>query len=182
MLNLSSMKLPMLTSFVGAVLGALTIQHIQAEFLSKYIPWGIGAAAVYFLFSPTVGDLDKQQRVNIVVFAMLVTSIVGFYDGFFGPASGSFFALSFVSLLGYNLSRATAYTRLLLLSTNAAALGVFVLGGNVVWRVGLCMAIGQWIGARYGSEAVMLKGSKLIKPMLVSVCFLLILKMAIFND
>lgn len=182
MLNLPSMKLPLLTSFVGAALGALAVHHIKADFLLKYIPWVIGAAAFYFLFSPKVGDIDKQQRMNLGMFAVLITSTVGFYDGFFGPASGSLFALSFVSLLGYNLSRATAYTRLLLFSTNAASLGVFVLGGNVVWRVGLCMAIGQWIGARYGSEAVMIKGSKLVKPMLVSVCFLLILKMAIFND
>lgn len=181
MLSLPSMKLPLFSSFLGAALGAFVIQQIQADFLSKYIPWLIGAAAVYFLFSPKVGDLDNQQRMNVVMFAILVTSVVGFYDGFFGPASGSFFALSFVSLLGYNLSKATAYTRLLLLSTNAASLGVFILGGNVVWRVGLCMAIGQWIGARYGSEMVMLKGSKLVKPMLVSVCFLLILKIVIFD-
>lgn len=181
MLNLPSMKLPLYTSFIGAAFGALVIQHIQADFLTKYIPWLIGAVAVYFLFSPKVGDLDKKQRMQVVMFAALVTSVVGFYDGFFGPASGSLFALSFVSLLGYNLSKATAYTRLLLLSTNAASLGIFILGGNVVWRVGLCMAIGQWVGARYGSEAVMLKGSKLVKPMLVSVCFLLILKMLIFN-
>jgi len=180
-LNIPSMKLPLLTSFVGAALGALLIQYIQADFLIKYIPWLIGAVAVYFLFSPRIGDLDKQQRLQIGLFAALITSIVGFYDGFFGPASGSLFALGFVSLLGYNLSKATAYTRLLLLATNAASLTVFILGGNVVWRAGLCMAIGQWIGARYGSEAVMLKGSKLVKPMLVSICFLLIIKMVFFN-
>ena len=118
-LNIPSMKLPLLTSFVGA-----------ADFLIKYIPWLIGAVAIYFLFSPRIGDLDKQQRMQIGLFAALITSIVGFYDGFFGPASGSLFALGFVSLLGYNLSKATAYTRLLLLATNAASLSVFILGGK----------------------------------------------------
>lgn len=177
MLNIPAMKLPLITSFVGAALGALVIQNIQADFLIKYIPWLIGAVAIYFLFSPRVGDFDKQQRIQIGMFAALVTSIVGFYDGFLGPASGSLFALGFVSLLGYNLAKATAHTRLLLLAANSASLSVFILGGNVVWRVGLCMAIGQWVGARYGSKAVMLKGSKLVKPMLVSVCFLLIFKM-----
>ena len=181
-LDIPSMKLPLLSSFAGAALGALVIQHIHADFLIKYIPWLIGAVALYFLFSPRIGDLDKQQRMQIGLFAALITSIVGFYDGFFGPASGSLFALGFVSLLGYNLSKATAHTRLLLLATNTASLTVFILGGNVVWRVGLCMAIGQWIGARYGSEAVMLKGSKLVKPMSVTVCFLLILKMVLFNN
>ena len=182
MLNIPSMKLPLLASFIGAAIGALAIQQIQSDFLTKHIPWLIGAVAIYFLFSPRIGDLDKQQRIKIGAFAILIATTLGFYDGFFGPASGSLFALSFVSLLGYNLSKATAYTRLLLLATNSASLIVFIWGGNVVWRVGLCMAIGQWVGARYGSQAVMLKGSKLVKPMLVSVCFLLIIKMVILNQ
>lgn len=180
-LDIPSMKFPLLTAFTGAAIGALAIQKIQPEFLSKYIPWLIGAVALYFLFSPRIGDLDKKQRIQFGVFAILIATSVGFYDGFFGPASGSLFALSFVSLLGYNLSKATAYTRLLLLVTNSASLIVFIWGGNVVWRAGFCMAIGQWLGARYGSQAVMLKGSKLVRPMLVSVCFLLIFKMVILN-
>jgi uncharacterized membrane protein YfcA len=171
------MKLPLLTSFIGAAVGALVIQNIQADFLTKCIPWLIGAVAIYFLFSPRIGDSDRRQRLHIGLFAALVTSIIGFYDGFFGPASGSLFILSFVSLLGYNLPKATAHTRLLLLATNSASLIIFIAGGSVIWRVGLCMAVGQWIGARYGSKAVMLKGSKLIKPMLVTVCFILIFKM-----
>lgn len=181
MLNIPSMKRPLLASFVGAAVGAFVIQHIQSEFLTRHIPWLIGAVAIYFLFSPRIGDLDNQQRIHMGAFAALIATTLGFYDGFFGPASGSFFALSFVSLLGYNLSKATAYTRLLLLATNSASLIVFIWGGNVVWRVGLCMAIGQWVGARYGSQAVMLQGSKLVKPMLISVCFLLLVKMVILN-
>ncbi|MCK5667405.1 MAG: TSUP family transporter, partial [Thiotrichaceae bacterium] len=105
MLNVPSMKLPLLASFIGAAIGALVIQHIQSEFLTKHIPWLIGAVAIYFLFSPRIGDLDKQQRIQIGAFALLVATSLGFYDGFFGPASGSLFALSFVSLLGYNLSK-----------------------------------------------------------------------------
>ena len=182
MLNIPAMKLPLLAAFLGAAVGALVIQHIQSEFLTKNIPWLIGAVAIYFLFSPRIGDLDKRQRIKTGLFAILVASLLGFYDGFFGPASGSFFALSFVSLLGYNLSKATAYTRLLLLATSSAALIVFIYGGNGVWAAGFCMAIGQWIGARYGSQAVVLKGSTLVKPMLVSVCFLLIFKMVFFNQ
>jgi hypothetical protein len=181
MLNITSMKWPMLSAFIGAATGAVVIQYTQSEFLTKLIPWLIGVVALYFLFSPSIGDLDKQQRIHISLFAILVATLLGFYDGFFGPASGSIFALCFVTLLGYNLSKATAYTRLLLLTTNAASLIIFIGGDNVMWRVGLCMAVGQWIGARYGSQAVMLKGSRLVKPMLVSVCLLLVFKI-VFLD
>jgi len=177
MLNIPSMKIPLLTSFVGAVFGAVLVQHIPAEILTKYIPWLIGAVAIYFIFSPHIGDFDSKQRIHVVLFAAFITSILGFYDGFFGPASGSLFALSFVTFLGFNLSKATAYTRLMLLFTNAASLGAFALGGKVVWSAGLCMSVGQWIGARYGSAAVMRNGSKLVKPMLITICFILIIKM-----
>lgn len=180
-LNIPTMKLPLLTSFIGASLGALAIQSIRPELLVNLIPWLVGIVAVYFIFSPRIGDLDTQQRMCVVVFALTITIFIGFYDGFLGPGSGCLFVLSFVSLLGYNLSKATAYTRLLLLATNLASLGIFILGGNIVWRVGLCMAIGQWIGARIGSRTVMLKGSQLIRPMLVSVCLLLIVKMVFFG-
>lgn len=181
-LSVSTMKLPLLASFIAAALGAFAIQSIQPEILMKLTPWLIGAVAVYFIFSPRIGDIDQHQRICIIVFALTVAIFLGFYDGFWGPGSGSLFALSFVFFLGYNLSKATAHTRLLLLATNLASLGVFISGGNVVWRVGLCMAVGQWIGAKFGSRAVILKGAKLVRPMLVSVCLLLIFKMVFSGD
>jgi uncharacterized protein len=127
-LDIPAMKQPLLASFIGAAVGALVVQHIQSESLTKYLPWLIAAVAVYFLFSPRIGDLDKQQRIQLGGFALLIATSLGFYDGFFGPASGSLFALSFVSLLGYNLAKATAYTRLLLLATNSASLLVLSVG------------------------------------------------------
>ena len=132
MLTPSLLKLPLLTAFIGAALGAILIQQVPADIMTNYIPWLIGIVAVYFALSPRVSDVDSKQRIHVVLFALFVTSTIGFYDGFFGPASGALFALGFVSLLGYNLSKATAYTRLMLLFTNIASLGIFVLGGKAV--------------------------------------------------
>lgn len=182
MLDIYAMKWLILTVFIAAMLGAVVIQQVSAQFLQHYIPWLVGALALYLVFSPHIGDIDRRQRITLGLFTVLVVTTLGFYDGFFGPASGSFFAIVFVALLGYNLKKATAQTKVLLLVANVASLGVFITGGSVIWKIGLCMAIGQWIGARYGSHMVFHKGSKIIKPMLVSVCCLMVFKMVWFNQ
>ena len=123
--------------------------------------------ALYFIFSPHIGDEDRQQRMSFFLFSLLVGLVVGFYDGFFGPGTGSFLAISFVALAGFNLAKATAYSKLLNFTSNIASLIFFMLGGKILWQVGLIMGVGQFIGARLGSKMVVSKGSKIIRPLLV---------------
>jgi uncharacterized protein len=102
---------------------------------------------------------------------------VGFYDGFFGPGTGTFFAMGYVALLGYNLRRATAHTKLLNFTSNLAALIFFVIGGQVVWIVAASMAVGQLIGAWLGSHLVLKHGAVLVRPILVVSSVLISLKL-----
>jgi uncharacterized membrane protein YfcA len=113
------------------------------------------------------------------MFGLLVGVGIGFYDGFFGPGTGSFFALAFVALLGYDLRRATAGTKLLNFASNLAALLVFAAGGHVVWMVGLAMAAGQWAGAWVGAHLVIRHGARLVRPLLVAVSLLLSLRLLV---
>ncbi|QSX29409.1 TSUP family transporter [Shewanella cyperi] len=175
------LKLPLLLCFGFSALGALAIQRLSSEVLQLWLPWMIVAVALYVLLSPRLGDLDTRQRIPPLLFGLLVVPLLSFYDGFFGPASGSFFAIGFIALLGHNTAKATAHAKLFLLVSNAAALGAFILGGQVAWSVGIAMACGQWIGARYGSQLVHLKGNKLVKPMLLLVSTLLVLKLALLD-
>jgi hypothetical protein len=92
---------------------------------------------------------------------------VGLYDGFFGPGTGSFFALAFVSLAGFGLAKATAHAKLLNFATNIASLIFFLIGGQVAVVLGLIMLVGQAIGATLGSRLVVTKGVKIIKPLVV---------------
>ena len=133
--------------------------------------------ALYFLLSPQVGEEDAQQRLGSLSFALTVGFGVGFYDGFFGPGTGSFFAIGFVSLMGFGLTKATAHTKVLNLTSNLASLLFFIVGGQVVWTLGLVMAVGQLIGGRLGATMVVLKGSRLIKPLVVVICILMSLKL-----
>jgi len=154
-------------TFLGAAAGAFLVQHLESDLLARIIPLLLVAFALYFMFSPRVSDLDSHHRIGEGAFALSVGTGVGFYDGFFGPGTGTFFAMAFVALLGYNLRRATAHSKLLNFTSNLAALLGFLPGGQVVWSIGLVMGAGQLAGAWLGSHLVLRHGARLVRPVLV---------------
>ncbi|WP_439328365.1 TSUP family transporter [Lonepinella sp. BR2357] len=176
--NLRQIWLLILMTFIGAVIGTVLIQHIDSSFIKKVIPFLVLAMGLYFLFTPTLGEEDRHQRFSFAGFAFTAGFGIGFYDGFFGPGAGSLLSLAFVTLLGFNLSKATAHAKVLNCTSNIASLIFFLLGGHVIWTVGLVMMCGQFIGANLGARMVLTKGKKLIRPMVVIMSFMMTAKMA----
>jgi uncharacterized membrane protein YfcA len=164
-------------TFAGAVCGTLAVQYLAVDWLSRLVPLLLIGFALYFMFSPRIGDEDARQRISPGLFGLLVGFGAGFYDGFFGPGTGSFFAAGFVLLLGWNLRRATAGTKLLNLTSNLASLLFFTAGGHVAWSVGLSMGLGQVLGAWIGSHLVIRHGSVIVRPLLVVVSVAISLKL-----
>jgi len=177
LVDLRRIRAMILCTFGGAALGTVLVQLLDPSFLTAVIPLLLILIALYFLLSPQVGEADVQRRVGERSFALSVGCGVGFYDGFFGPGTGSFFAIAFVSLLGFGLTKATAHTKVLNLTSNLASLLFFIAGGQVVWSLGLVMAAGQLLGGRIGASLVVLKGSRLIRPLVVGICILMSLKL-----
>ncbi|GGP54647.1 TSUP family transporter [Shewanella saliphila] len=177
MVDLRSMKLSLMCAFIGAAIGTIFVQMIDAELLELVLPFLILAIGCYFLFSKKISEDDRQQVLTPSVFAFTAALGVGLYDGFFGPGTGSFFALAFVSLAGFGLAKATAHAKLLNFSTNIASLIFFLIGGQVVIVLGLIMLVGQSIGATLGSRLVVTKGVKIIKPLVVVMSFGMSLKL-----
>lgn len=169
LINLHDMRLAVICTFIGSATGTLLVQQIDATALSQLLPLLLTGFALYFLFSKRVKDEDSQRRIGEAAFALIFGTAIGFYDGFFGPGTGSFFAIAFVSLAGFGMAKATAHTKLLNFTSNIAALLFFALGGHVAWGVGLTMAVGQFLGGRLGSGLVVAKGTTLIKPLIVCV-------------
>lgn len=164
-------------TFVGAALGAITVQLIDISLLKSALPFLILILAIYFLFSPSISDQDSKQRISYTLFAFTAAIGIGFYDGLLGPATGSFFTLAFVLLLGFNLTKAVAHTKVLNFTSNFAALIFFILGGVVLWKIGLIMLVGQFIGGNLGAKMAITKGKQLIKPLIVTMSFLMVAKM-----
>jgi uncharacterized membrane protein YfcA len=178
-LELCSMRLAIVCTFLGSATGTLIVQRIEAGFVALLIPVLLVGAALYFLMQPSIGEADRQERISRPLFATVIGGGIGFYDGFFGPGTGSFFALAFVSLLGFNLVKATAHTKLLNFTSNLASLIFFVLGGKVVWVVGLSMAVGQFAGGWVGSHLTMKHGSRFVRPVLVTVSLVMTAKLVL---
>lgn len=167
----------MLCTFIGAASGALLVQQVDTSALARLIPLLLIGFALYFLVSPRVSDLDSHQRLSGHTFALSVGLGVGFYDGFFGPGTGTFFAMGYVALLGYNLRRATAHSKLLNFVSNLAALLVFLPGGHIDWTIAAVMALGQAVGAWLGSHLVIRHGASLVRPVLVAASLLISAKL-----
>jgi uncharacterized membrane protein YfcA len=169
--RLNQMKGMIVLTFIGSVLGSWLLLQIDASKLVQFLPFLLMAMGLYVLLSPSFNDEQKQQKISRLCFMFLVCPILGFYDGFFGPGTGSLMALAFVSVLGYGLSKGTAQAKILNLTSNVAALLYFIIFGEVAWLVGGVMAAGQLLGSSIGARMVMGKGAKLIKPVVVMVCF-----------
>lgn len=169
LIDLRAMRLAIVCTFAGSVLGTALVQHLDSALLRALLPFLLMLFALYFLLSPRLGDDDTRRRLGAPAFALLIGTGVGFYDGFFGPGTGSLFALAFVALAGYGIRKATAHTKLLNFVSNFASLLAFIIGGQVVWLAGLAMAAGQLLGAALGARLVVSRGAALIKPLLVTV-------------
>jgi len=169
--------LAVVCALVGSALGTFAVQRIDTALLGWLIPLLLILIALYFALSPRVGDADASPRLGHRGFALSAALVIGFYGGFFGPGIGSLFAAAFVALRGYNLVRATAHTKVLVFTTNVASLLLFIGAGQVLWSIGLSMALGQVIGARLGSNLVIRQGARLVKPLIISATLALALRL-----
>ena len=134
------------------------------------MPYGLIAIALYMLFSKSFAQTQQKPKVSENTFNATVATGVGAYDGFFGPGTGTFFTLAYSKLRGMVLIEATAHAKLLNFTTNIFSLAIFIVSGQILWQIGLAMALGQIVGSRLGAATVLKKGNELIRYMTVAVC------------
>ncbi len=173
LVKLSELWLAILFTFIGAILGGWLVLQIDAKYLTMLLPILLISMGLYYFLSPSVRNEDAKGRMSLAVFSTIIAMTLGFYDGFFGPGTGSLIALALVVLLGYGLSKATANAKVLNFVSNISALIYFIIFGDINWTIGIIMMEGQFIGALLGAKMVIEKGTSLIKPVVVTVCFLM---------
>ncbi len=166
-------------SLTGAILGSIAVQHLDSSVLRKLIPALLLTVAVYTLLKPQLGASDLHPRMERWRFDLLFGLGLGFYDGFFGPGTGTFWTMAFVLVLGFNLTRATGYTKVVNFASNVGALALFLLAGKVLFTAGLVMGAGQLLGARFGSRMVVARGTRFIRPVFLAVVLALTAKLLI---
>jgi hypothetical protein len=163
-----------IAAFLGAGVGTLAVQQIDPKALDSLIPLILLGIGFYFLLAPNAGEIASKPRLGNRLYGWVLVPVIGFYDGFFGPGTGSFFSLVGVSLRGQTLIGATAVAKVLNFATNVASVILFIAGGKVIWVVGLTMVCGQVIGAYAGAHAAIKGGARLIRPVIVVVCFAMV--------
>ncbi len=170
-------KLGFVITFIGAGIGAWAVQLVDAKILGYIIPFFLLFIALYTILTPSLGKTHRASKISRKKFFYGTGPVLGFYDGFFGPGVGTFWAMAFMSLLGYEIRKATAHTKVMNLSSNIISVIVFSVGGSVVLLYGVIMACGQVIGARIGASLAVKKGITVIRPLYIVVVFATIAKL-----
>jgi uncharacterized protein len=152
---------------VGAVLGAYTVQQIDPGFLKRCIPYLLLLILCYTIFTPKLGQEEVHPRLPQGVFYALFGLLLGFYDGFLGPGTGSFWVIALMLGLGFDMRKGTGHTKLFNFVSNIVSLVVFIAGGHVLLWGGLVMGAGQAVGARMGARLVIRKGTGFIRPVFI---------------
>ncbi len=169
----------MLFAFIGSAIGASAVQLINPEMLSFVIPVVLLFIAIYFLIAPKPKESDGDPKMSYLKYRNIVVPIIGSYDGFFGPGTGSFFALSGVALRGHGLISATIIAKTMNFATNVAALLVFLTTGRIVWIAGIFMIVGQGIGAWLGSKFLFKIDPSYLRVLIVLMCAAMLIKYSV---
>ena len=170
-----------LVTLAGSALGTIAVQQMDPSVLNLVIPFLLLGIAIYMLFTPSLGAVGGLPRMQRMPFYLVFGLLLGFYDGFFGPGVGSFWAMVFIVVMGFDLTRATGYTKVMNFTSNIVSFVVFAVGGHVLWLPGLVMAGGQIAGARIGSGMVIQRGVKFIRPIFITVVILTTLRLILRN-
>jgi uncharacterized protein len=156
-------------AFLSAVCGAATLSYLEPRLLSAMVPFILISVALLLLLKPNLGEIARTARMSRLAGAFTLIPLIGFYDGFFGPGTGTFFALGAVAVLGDRLEEATIHAKIYNFMSNLGGLLFFIGSGRPAWVYGAVMAAGTLIGGNLGARLILKHGVGVIKPLIVAV-------------
>lgn len=167
-------------AFVGSLIGANAVSHFPAEPLRKALPFVLVFLLIYTWFQPALGDAHTPKAPSNYqqLKALLLGLVIGFYDGFFGPGTGSFLLFGFVRFFGFDFLHASAATKLVNAATNLAAILMLASLGQINWLLGFAMMIANISGSQLGSRLAIKHGSAFVRKAFLLIVSVLILKSA----
>ena len=170
----------MVPAFAGSMAGAGLAATIPKEFFKPFIVFLLVGVAIYTWRKPDLGmneNLKYTNRKRLFIVAV-IGLLIGFYDGIFGPGTGTFLVFFLVSAIGFAFLKASATAKLVNIATNAGAILSFQLTGHIWWQLGLLLTFANVTGAIIGSRLAIKGGSPLVRKVFLAVTFLLITRVA----
>jgi uncharacterized protein len=158
----------------GAGIGALAVGAVDSGLLRLLIPLLLLAILVFLLLRPRFGLAQAESRVAWLPFWIIAGLSLGFYDGFFGPGTGTFWAMALVGLAGLDMRAATAHTKVANFTSNLISLAVFLAAGSVRLQIGLAMGAAEIAGAWAGSHLVLRRGAAFVRAVTLAVTAVMI--------
>ena len=167
-----------LSAFLFSFLGAYTVSIMSNEFLKPFFMVLLFCVFLLTIRNKTFGLVDHDHNVVIPAWKPIVIgSILGFYDGFFGPGTGTFLIIAFVGLMGMTFVQGSAYAKIINLTTNLAAILLFMFKGTFLFKYALPMILFNVLGAVMGVRLALLRGNTFVRGLLRVIVLLTILKL-----
>lgn len=164
-------------SALGAKLALITSDYYLRIAMMVLLP----CVAIFVLLNRQQDDVSRFEqlsKVRVFIGMVVIGLLIGMYDGFFGPGTGTFLILAYTTVLGFDLKRACGNTKIVNLTTNVSALVVFMLAGQVYYAVAVPAMFFSILGNWVGSGLAIKKGAKFVRPVMVFVLCLLLVKIA----
>jgi hypothetical protein len=166
-------------ALLGSFLGARAVLLIDPAFLRYLLVILIPVIATFTIFNRSMGRQNhSQQQTQQRKFSLAATAamLIGFYDGFFGPGTGTFLILFYTLVLKYDFVTANANTKVVNLASNIAALVTFIINGKIIYAIGIPAAAAGIAGNLLGAKLVIKRGSNIIRPIFILALVLLLIK------
>lgn len=166
-------------TLIGAVLGAWAVLRVSSDFLNKAVLFMILLVGIYTLLHKNLGMVNNFKGLSSakIVTGCLFALILGFYDGFFGPGTGSFLIFSFIAFFGFDFVVASANSKVLNFTSNITSLLLFAWNGKILLTYGIPMALFMILGSYVGTRLAIHRGAELVKPLFVIMSLLVAAKL-----
>lgn len=171
----------MLSAFLFAFIGAMSVSYIPKTSMTYIVFFLLISMAIYTFYKKDLGQHQSNIKYGIkeIILGVFGGGIIGFYDGIFGPGSGSFLLFLFVKVFGFNFLNASASAKIVNLGTFSAALLFFIPSGNLLWNIGIIIAICNILGSLFGTYLALHFGSRFIRVFFLILLVFLIGRMGL---
>ncbi len=152
-------------AFFAAYAGSLLLMQVSNSFMKPVLLVVLTAVAFYTYSKKNFGQHEQKTHSSRrqLWYVVIISLIIGFYDGFIGPGAGSFLILAFVVILGFDFLHASAHAKMINLATNLGSITLFIIKGQIIWAIALPMALSNALGGILGARMAIAKGNKFIR-------------------
>lgn len=164
-MNWKLLSIMSVVAFMSAFAGSTVLTHVSNDFMKPLLLIVLTVLAVYTFMKKNFGQHQEKLMTmkQQLWYAVIISITVGFYDGFIGPGTGSFFVVAFVSVLGLDFLHASANAKMVNLATNFGSICLFLLKGKIIWAMALPMAVCNALGGFLGAKLAIQKGNGFIR-------------------